>query len=86
MNYVLEACALKNNTSVRKPSLAYSNTSRNNKNDLSVGDTLRKARRNLLIRRFLFGMLAVILVTAIVAVVVLGYADGFIDSFYAMMG
>lgn len=85
MNYVPEACALKNNTSVRKPSLAYSNTGRNHDNDLSVGDTLRRAWKHLIIRRCILIFLLVVLVAALVAAVVLGYADGFIDSFYAMM-
>jgi len=77
---------LKNNTSVRKPSLAYSNSGRKLGSELSVGDTLRKAKRNLFARRCILAILAVSLITAVVAAIVLGYADGLIDSFYGMMG
>lgn len=71
---------------VRKPALAHSNISRKNRNDIPVGDVMRKAKRDLFFRRCIYGMLAVTLITVIIAAFVLGYAETYIDKFFSMIG
>ena len=73
-------------THVRKPALAHSNISRNNRDDVPVGEVMRKAKRDLFFRRCIWGILLVLLVTLIIASFVLGYAEVYIDRFFAMIG
>ena len=75
---------MKNNSSVRSPKLAGSAV-RNNA-DLSLGDTLRKAKKDLFFARCIYGMLFVLLVTGIVLFFVFGYAEDIVDWFYSIMG
>jgi len=75
---------LKNNSSVRSPKLAGSAVRTNA--DLSLGDTLRKAKKDLFFARCIYGMLFVLLVTGIVLFFVFGYAEDIVDWFYSIMG
>ncbi|MBO4242241.1 MAG: hypothetical protein IKT14_03495 [Clostridiales bacterium] len=77
---------MKPRMSVRRPSLAHSSLSRTSEEKIPVGDVLRKAQRDLLLKRICYGLLIVILIALIVAGVVMGYAAQFVDWFYALLG
>ena len=74
---------MKNNTSVRRPALANSGKK---DDDRSVGDVLRKAKKELLIRRIVDGVLLFLLVAAVYVLIRLGLVDRFVDIFYSMLG
>lgn len=74
---------MKNNTSVRRPALANSGKK---DDDRSVGDVLRKAKKELLIRRIVYGVLLFLLVAAVYVLIRLGLVDRFVDIFYSMLG
>ena len=74
---------MKNNTSVRRPALANSGKK---DDDRSVGDVLRKAKKELLIRRIVYGVLLFLLVAAVYVLIRFGLVDRFVDIFYSMLG
>ena len=53
--------------------------------DTSIGDRLRKAKKDLFFSRCIYGILLTLLVTAVVAVIVLGYADPLLDWFNSLL-
>ena len=77
---------MRNHTSVRKPSLTHSNIRKGSDAELSVGDILRREKKNLLLMRILLIMFIILVITAIVTAGVLGYLDGLIDKIYDLMG
>ena len=81
--FVTEAYLVKNNTSVRKPALANSGKKGE---EMSVGDVLRKAKKELLVKRIVYGLLLVLVASAVVVLISLGYIDRFIDILYTMLG
>ena len=76
---------MRNSSSVRRPSLASSSVTANHSNMKSIGDTLRKARKDLFFTRCLGALIIVLLVTVIVALFTLGYVDRFIDYIFAFV-
>ncbi|MBP5261666.1 MAG: hypothetical protein J6Z43_06035 [Clostridiales bacterium] len=76
---------MKSSNSVRSPKLAASGFQSTKTADLSLGDTLRKAKRDLFFTRCIYAILIVLLVTALVAMYLLGYADLAMDWFYSLM-
>ena len=70
----LEVFKLRHNNSVRRPSLANSKITTDKTASLSIGDSLRKAKTNLIFSRLLLGILLVMAVTVIFAAVYMGYS------------
>ena len=71
----MEVSKLRHDNSVRRPSLANSKITTDKTTSLSIGDSLRKAKMNLIFRRLLFGILIVVAVTAFFVSVYMGYAQ-----------
>ena len=66
---------MRHDNNVRRPNLANSKITTDKTTSLSIGDSLRRARTNLIFSRLLLGMLVVLAATAIFAIVYLGYAQ-----------
>jgi len=66
---------LRHNNSVRRPSLANSKITTDRTASLSIGDSLRKAKTNLVFSRLLIGILLMLAATVIFATIYLGYAQ-----------
>ncbi len=71
----LEVNTLRHNNSVRRPSLANSKITTDRTASLSIGDSLRKAKTNLVFSRLLIGILLMLAATVIFATIYLGYAQ-----------
>jgi len=65
---------LKHDNSVRRPSLANSKINTDKSASLSIGDSLRKAKTNLIFSRLLLGILVILLITVAFVAVYMGYA------------
>ena len=65
---------MKHENSVRRPSLANSKINTDKSASLSIGDSLRKAKTNLIFSRLLIGILLILLVTVIFITIYMGYA------------
>jgi hypothetical protein len=70
----LEVNKLKHENSVRRPSLANSKINTDKSASLSIGDSLRKAKTNLIFSRLLIGILLILAVTVIFITIYMGYA------------
>lgn len=73
------------NSNVRRPSIAVSSVSSSIEGKESVGDVLRKARKELIFKRICIGMVLIVLVTLIVYLCVSGYIPDLIDAFFALI-
>ncbi len=77
---------MKNSSSVRRPSLVTSSMSQgHNGSDKSIGDSLRKARKDLFFSRCVWGIFIVLLVTVIAVLFIQGYVDRFIDFILSLV-
>ena len=65
---------MRHNNSVRRPSLANSKITTDRTASLSIGDSLRKAKTNLIFSRLLLGILVVLAITVIFVAIYMGYA------------
>ena len=65
---------MKHDTSVRRPSLANSKLNTDKSASLSIGDSLRKAKTNLIFSRLLIGILLILAATMIFVAIYMGYA------------
>ncbi len=70
---------MKHENTVRTPSLANSRINTDSTANLSIGDTLRKAKKNLFFSRCLMGMLAVLILTILFVVFFMGFGKYFLD-------
>jgi hypothetical protein len=70
----LEVNKLKHDNSVRRPSLANSKINTDKSASLSIGDSLRKAKTNLIFSRLLIGILLILAITVIFVAIYMGYA------------
>ena len=70
----LEVGNLRHDNSVRRPNLANSKINTDKTASLSIGDSLRKAKTNLIFSRLLIGILALLIVTVVFIAVYMGYA------------
>lgn len=66
---------MRHENSVRRPNLANSKITTDKTSSLSIGDSLRKAKTNLVFTRMLIGILSVLAITIIFVAVYLGYAQ-----------
>ena len=64
---------MKHDNSVRRPSLANSKLNTDKTASLSIGDSLRKAKTNLIFTRLFLGILAVLALTAVFILIYMGY-------------
>ena len=65
---------MKHDTSQRRPSLANSKLNTDKSASLSIGDSLRKAKTNLIFSRLLIGILLILAATVIFVMIYMGYA------------
>lgn len=65
---------MKHSNSVRRPDLANSTIKTDRNSSLSIGDTLREAKKDLFFFRCLTAIVVVLFITAIVVAVYMGYA------------
>ena len=70
----LEVTDLRHDNSVRRPSLANSKINTDKTASLSIGDSLRKAKTNLIFSRLLLGILVILFFTVVFVAVYMGYA------------
>lgn len=70
---------MKHENTVRTPSLANSRINTDSTANLSIGDTLRKAKKNLFFSRCLTGILVVVVVTIVFAAMFLGFGTILLD-------
>ena len=75
----LEVSHLKHENTVRTPSLANSRINTDSTANLSIGDTLRRAKKNLFFSRCLMGIVAVLILTMLFVAFFTGYANLFLD-------
>ena len=64
---------MKHDNSVRRPSLANSKITTDKTASLSIGDSLRKAKTNLIFTRLFLGILVVLALTAVFIALYMGY-------------
>ncbi|MBR3461841.1 MAG: hypothetical protein K5875_08395 [Saccharofermentans sp.] len=65
---------MRHDNSVRRPSLANSKINTDKTASLSIGDSLRKAKTNLIFSRLLLGILVILFITVVFVAVYMGYA------------
>lgn len=70
---------MKHENTVRTPSLANSRINTDSTANLSIGDTLRRAKKNLFFSRCLIGIVAILILTALFVAFFTGYAGAFLD-------
>lgn len=70
---------MKHENTVRTPSLANSRINTDSTANLSIGDTLRKAKKNLFFSRCMIGIMAVLVVTILFVIFFLGFGATFLD-------
>ena len=66
---------MRHDNSVRRPSLANSKITTDKTASLSIGDSLRKAKTNLIFSRLLLGILVELALTAFFVAIYMGYAQ-----------
>ena len=66
---------MKTNSTVRSPKLAGSAVRSSKAAEMSLGDTLRKAKKDLFFSRCLIAILIVLLITTATVLIYLGYAQ-----------
>ena len=71
----MEVSKLRHDNNVRRPSLANSKITTDKTTSLSIGDSLRRARANLIFSRLLLGILIVVAITGFFVAVYMGYAQ-----------
>lgn len=70
---------MKHENTVRTPSLANSRINTDSTANLSIGDTLRKAKKNLFFSRCLMGIMAVLILTILFVLFFTGIANPFLN-------
>lgn len=66
---------MRHNNQVRRPELANSAILTDRNSAMSIGDTLRKAKKDLFFSRCLIAILIVLLITTAAVLIYLGYAQ-----------
>ena len=70
---------------VRRPSIAVSSVSSSIEGKESIGDALRKARKELMFKRICLALGLLVLAALIVYLCVSGYIPDLIDGFFALI-
>lgn len=84
MDYFRKVCPLAMNSSVRKPSIAVTSVSSSIDGKQSIGDVLRKAKKDLIIKRICVGMILVLIVLLVVYLVVSGAVSDVLDASFTL--
>lgn len=71
--------------SIRRPSIAVTSVSSSIEGKESIGDALRKAKKELLFKRICIAMVLVVLAALVVYLCVSGYIPDLIDGFFALI-
>lgn len=77
---------MRNGSFVRRPALANSSSVLGRGENTSIGDVMRKAKKDLFFRRCLLGIFLVLLVSALIYAAIVGYAEILVDKFFALVG
>ena len=85
MDYFRKVCPLAMNSNVRRPSIAVTSVSSSIDGRESIGDVLRKARKELIIKRICLGFLLVLFVLLIVYLFVSGVMSDLLDASFALI-
>ncbi len=85
MDYFRKVCPLAMNSNVRRPSIAVTSVSSSIDGKESVGDVLRKARKELIIKRICLGLLLTVLVFLVVYLFVCGFVSDLVDASFALI-
>lgn len=70
---------------VRRPSIAVSSVSSSIEGKETIGDALRKAKKELLFKRICIAMVLIVLAALVVYLCVSGYIPDLIDGFFALI-
>ena len=71
--------------SIRRPSIAVTSVSSSIEGKESIGDALRKAKKELLFKRICIAMVLVVLAALVVYLCVSGYLPDLIAGFFALI-
>ncbi len=85
MDYFRKVCPLAMNSNVRRPSIAVTSVSSSIDGKESVGDVLRKASTELIIKRICLGLLLTVLVFLVVYLFVCGFVSDLVDASFALI-
>ena len=85
MDYFRKVCPSAMNSNVRKPSIAVTSVSSSIDGKQSIGDVLRKAKKELIIRRICFGLLILLFVLWVVYLFVSGTVSDLLDASFALI-
>ena len=82
MDYFRKVCPLAMNSNVRRPSIAVSSSIDGKE---TIGDVLRKARKELLFKRICLVLFFMVLAALIVFLFVSGVMSDLVDAFFALI-
>lgn len=85
MDYFKEVCLVAMGSSIRKPSMSATSVSTSIGGNETVGDVLRKAKKELILSRICYGLFLLVLVALIVYLFVAGYVGMLVDEFFALL-
>ena len=85
MDYFRKVCPSAMNSNVRRPSIAVTSVSSSIDGKETIGDVLRKARKELLFKRICLGLFFLVLAALIVFLFVSGFMSDLIDAFFALI-
>jgi len=84
MDYFRKVCPLAMNSSVRRPSMGATSVSTSIDGKESIGDVLRKAKKELLFKRICLAMLLLVIAALLVYLFVAGYFSELLDASLAL--
>lgn len=85
MDYFRKVCPLAMNSNVRRPSIAVTSVSSSIDGKESIGDALRKARKELIVKRVCLALFLVVVVVWVVYLFVSGFFSELIDASFALI-
>ncbi|MCQ2515641.1 MAG: hypothetical protein MJ094_02120 [Saccharofermentans sp.] len=85
MDYFKEVCLVAMGSSIRKPTMSATSVSSSIGGNETVGDVLRKAKKELILSRICYGLFLLVLVALIVYLFVAGYVGMLVDEFFALL-
>ncbi|MCQ2527541.1 MAG: hypothetical protein MJ108_00310 [Saccharofermentans sp.] len=73
------------NSSVRRPDIGNTSAEGINNADMSIGDIMRAAKKNLILTRVLYALLLLIILALFIYAIVTGFAADCLDKFFSLM-
>ncbi len=80
MDYFRKVCPLAMNSNVRRPSIGVTSVSSSIDGNETIGDVLRKARKELIFKRICVVLLLLVIAALIVYLFVSGYIGDLVDA------